>query len=506
MRDTRSVVLLVLCVLLGGFVFGAVAQTRVVIGNSASIWTLDGSLDANRQGASIYSCLYDYLYIRDMEQTWQPALCLSHKSVDDLTWEFTLRQGVRTHEGHEFTAEDVAFTINRIMEVGVGSQWRAYISPVSKAEAVDAHTLRITTTTPFPTLVDNLALIPMLPKGAFERAGATAFASNPVGTGPYKFVRWVTGEYVQLRANPDHWRGSPPFEEVEFRQIPDDSARLGALLSGEVDIIVNVPPELMGTISARRDLRAVSVPSIRGMYVFFDAVRGPFADSRVRQAINYLIDVDELIETVMGGLGTPINNMVPPMYIGNNPYLPASPYPYDPTRAFALLRAAGYDKPFEIVLNGPVGRYVKDRELTLAIAGQLERHGFKVTYKGQEWGVYFRELRARQEEKDDRAVLYVLGYGAPHFDLATPYNEFLRIGSKINLWANGTFTNVLDAAMREMNPVIRVALLNSAHQMVVEEAPIIFLFQLTDNYGINGRIDWTPRSDEMVWVLEMKLK
>lgn len=480
------------------------SKTRVVIANSASIWTLDGSLDANRQGASIFSCLYDYLYIRDRVGTWQPGLCLSHRVVDELTWEFDLRPGVRTHEGEEFTAEDVAFTVNRVLTPEVGSQWRAYISLVTTAIAIDKYTVRIFTTAPFPMLVENLALIPMLPKAAFERRGESAFASNPVGTGPYRFVKWVTGEYVLLEANPTYWGGYPPFDEVEFRQIPDDSARVAALLSGEVDVVVNLPPDLLAAISASPNLRVACTPSIRGMYLFFDTVRGPFKDRRVRQAINYLIDVRELIETVMSGLGTPINNMVPPVYIGTNPYLPEEPYPYNPEKAFKLLKEAGYDKPFEILLYGPVGRYVKDRELALAIASQLERHGFKVTYNGYEWGIYFRELRARQQQTDDQAVLYMLGYGAPHYDLATPYNEFLRIGSKINLWLNEDFTTTLDAALREINSVVRTALLRYLHQMVVEEAPIVFLFQLTDNYGINDRIDWEPRSDEVVWVMEMK--
>lgn len=437
---------------------------------------------------------------------WQPDLALSHELIDDTTWEITLREGVKTHTGEEFTAEDVKFTIERILDPEVASTWRRYIDLIDSVTVVNPYKVRIITEGPVPTLMDNLGLIPMVPKEAFEAKGDEGFGESPVGTGPYKFVKWLKGEYVELQAFPDHWRGAPPIDLVEFREIPDDSARLGALFAGDVDIVVNVPPEQIPVIDAKLNLTAKSVPSIRGMYVFIDTQNGPFKDVRVRQAINYLVNVDEIIEYVMGGLGKPTNNMVPPMYAGTNPYLPVEPYPYNPDKAWALLNEAGYTEPFEIVFNGPIGRYLKDREVAQAIAGQLEQEGFKVRYEGKEWGIYFKSLRARQEEEDDQAVVSMLGYGAPHYDTATPWNEFLRVGSKINFWADEEFTRVLDEALSEMDPIIRNALLGYAHQLIVERAPLIFLYQLEDIYGVNDRVDWTPRSDELVWMWEASLK
>jgi len=505
MRSKVLIFLLVSVMILGIGV--GVAAESVTIGNSATIWTLDGSIDSGGQSRNIYMHIYDLLYVMDKEGKLQPALALSHKIIDDLTWELSLRKGVKFHTGEEFTAKDVKFTIERVLDPESLSKWKAFIDLIERVEVVDPYTVRIITNKPFPGLINNVALIPIISETAFKKMGADEFGRNPVGTGPYVFEKWVEGEYVMLRENKEHWRGAPPFELVEFRQIIDDFVRVAALEAGDVDIIVNVPPDLISQINMKPNLIAQTVPSIRGMYVFIDTRCGPFKDERVRQAINYLVDVDEIIEFVLGGTGaSPINNMVPPMYFGHNKDLPIEPYPYNPEKAEKLLKEAGYAKPFEITLYGPIGRYLKDREVAQAIAGQLEKHGFKVQYEGLEWGTYFTYMRTRQNVIDDKAVLFMLGYGAPHYETVTPWNEFLRKGSKVNLWQDEEFTKLLDAALTEMDENTRRTLINKGHQLIVERAPIIFLYQLGDVYAWNERINWSPRSDEMVWMLEAALK
>ena len=503
---SKVLIFLLVSVMVLGIGVGVVAKS-VTIGNSASIWTLDSSLDSGRQSVSIYAHIYDFLYMRDREGKWQPDLALSHKIINDLTWELRLRKGVKFHTGEEFTAKDVKFTLERVLDPKSASTWKQYIDLIERVEVVDPYTVRIITKSPFPRLIDNVALIPIISETAFKKMGAEEFGRSPVGTGPYVFEEWVTGEYVVLRENKEYWRGVPPFERVEFREVPDDVVRVAALESGDVDIIVNVPPDLMSSINAKSNLVVKTGPSIRGMYVFIDTRCGPFKDERVRQAVNYLVDVDEIINFILGGSGAvPINNMVPPMYFGNNKDLPLEPYPYNPEKAEKLLKEAGYAKPFEITLYGPIGRYLKDREVAQAIAGQLEKHGFKVQYEGMEWGTYFKYMRTRQDVIDNKAVLFMLGYGAPHYDSATPWNEFLRIGSKINLWQDEEFTKLLDAALTETDENTRRTLLNKGHQLIVERAPIIFLYQLGDVYACNKRINWSPRSDELVWMWEATLK
>jgi peptide/nickel transport system substrate-binding protein len=486
---------------------GPVELPSVTIGNSASISTLDGTLVSGRQSVSLFAHIYDFLYTMDREGNLQPDLALGHNMLDDLTCEMELRKGVKFHNGEEFTAEDVKFTIERILDPESKSTWRYFINLIERVEVVDTYTVRIITSAPFPGLINNVSLLPIISKAAFEEIGADEFSSNPMGTGPFAFEKWVKGEYVLLKANKEHWRGAPAFESVEFREIPDDIARLAALKSGEVDIIVNVSPDLIPDISKEPNLVVETVPSIRGMYVFIDTRCGPFKDVRVRQAINYLVDVEEIIDTLLHDTGaTPINNMVPPMYFGHNEDLPMHPYPYNPEKAWELLKEAGYEKPFKITLNGPIGRYLMDKTVAQAIAGQLEREGFEVEYNGLEWGSYFKFMKTRKDTKDDEAVLFMLGYGAPHYDTATPWNEFLRIGSKIELWQDEEFTGLLDSGLSEMDENTRMSILNEGHQLIVERTPLVFLYQLGDVYARNDRIDWTPRSDELVWMWEATLK
>lgn len=500
-------VITVLTVFAGGQKEAEAITKSVTIGNSASISTLDGTLDAGRQSVSIFAHIYDFLYIMDREGKLQPDLALSHKMLNDLTYEIVLRKGVKFHTGEEFTAKDVKFTIERILNPESMSVWRPYIDSIERVEVVDPYTVRIITKTPFPGLINNVSLLPIVSKTAFEKIGADEFSRNPVGTGPFVFEKWVKGEYVVLKANKEHWRGAPAFERVEFRQIPDDIARFAALKSGDVDIIVNVSPDLIPDIRKEPNLVVETVPSIRGMYVFIDTRCGPFKDVRVRKAINYLVDVEEIINTLLRGTGAkPINNMVPPMYFGHNKDLPSHPYPYNPEKAWELLKEAGYEKPFEITFHGPIGRYLMDKSVAQAIAGQLERQGFKVRYEGLEWGSYFKFMKTRKDTIDDNAVLFMLGYGAPHYDSATPWNEFLRIGSKVDLWQDDEFTRLLDAGLSEMDENTRESILNKCHQLIVERCPIIFLYQLGDVYARNKRIDWSPRSDELVWMWEASLK
>src|SRR5262245_59551803 len=273
------------------------SQGKVVIAQGVDPTTLDPHWHEETPAYNVLLNIYDTLLFRDRDLKIVPWLAESWKLVNPTTWEFKLRQGVKFHNGEEFDADAVKFSLDRLRDPELKNRQAGNFRLVSSVDIVDKFTVRIQTSKPFPTLENQLALRGAIMAPKHFRGKDRAFADRyPVGTGAYKFVRWDKDEQVVLEANADWWGGVPKVKTIIFRPIAEHAIRVAALQAGEVDLAVDIPPHLITVIAKHPRLYVSKAPSARTMFVpiytqQFDAankpagpVEGPTKDRRVRQA------------------------------------------------------------------------------------------------------------------------------------------------------------------------------------------------------------------------------
>src|SRR5262245_60955156 len=326
MGRSRGLVVIALVVAVVASLAGAAAaQDRVktkeiVVGIGAEPRTMLGVMIVDWTTNNMLEHIYDRLLDRD-SKTFKPKpmLAESWKIVNDTTWEFKLRKGVKFHNGEPFTAASVKATIDYALDPANKTHYTAsaYWGLVKEVQVVDDYTVRFVTKQPWPNLVDSAASngALMMPPKALKELGPAKFAERPIGTGPFKFVEWKRDERLVLERNPDYWQGPADVSRVTFRFIPEFSARMAALLSGEIDIMKDVPPHAVEAVerSGRAKLRA-TVSSRINYLALVNLKPGPMQDVRVRRAMNHALDVDELIAQVLKGRPTPMGGPVAPAH------------------------------------------------------------------------------------------------------------------------------------------------------------------------------------------------
>src|SRR6266702_643272 len=439
-------VIAVLAVLLLPVAAAAAPAGKVVIAQGVDPTTLDIMNQQESPASIIAAHIFETLWERDPNLKIIPALATEMpKLVAPTTWEVKLRKGVKFHNGEDFNAESAKFSIERVKDpkLRASSNFR----PIESVEVVDPYTIRVHTAKPWPTFltVMTFAQAAMYPPKAYAGKQPADISRQPIGTGPYTFVRWAKDEEVVLEANTAWWRGEPKVKTVVFRPIPDDAVRVAALQNGEIDVAVNIPPHLANIIANHPKLFLSTAPSIRTLQLMFvtheyDAqhkmvgpYKGPTVDKRVRQAIAYAIDADEIIKGVLDGKAVRTATMLTPLHFGYDPSL--KPIKQDMARSKKLLAEAGYAGGLEITLNSPQGRYVRDKEVAEAVTGQLNKAGIKTTLKTYEFVNYLNNLVYPHKP----GPVWLIGWGTPTVDAETVYAPLFRTGSNLGNYHNADF-------------------------------------------------------------------
>jgi peptide/nickel transport system substrate-binding protein len=424
-----------------------------------------------------------------------PGLATGWKNIDALTWEVTLQRGVKFHNGEPFNAAAVKFSFDTMLDPAVKSPSKTNHTFVDHVDIVDDYTVRFVTREPFPITPNQLTFLHMLPPNYIRQVGIDGYRKKPVGTGAYRFVEHIPDTRIVLQAN-DEWRGGkPPIRTIVYRPIKEDATRVGALLAGEVDLALDIPPELASTVTASGRAKIKTVSSGR---VFVMAMSNldpslPTAKREVREAINYAIDRDSLSKTLFGGASPPAAWMNPDTF-GANPAL--KPIPYDPARAKRLLAQAGYPNGFDIALDSPDGRYAKDRELAEAVAGQLSQVGIRTTVKLDEWGVHTRRAFSHQT-----SPLYLYGWADSKADPESHNRFVLRSNGTWAQFRDARLDAMVDAIDTEMDRDRRKQLIYELQDYQREIFPITYILQMGFIYGTSPKLDWwQPRADEKVWM------
>src|SRR3989442_8586217 len=295
--------------------------------------------------------VFDHLAARDLKTgKVGPSLAVSWKNIDDTTWEVKLRKGVKFHDGSPFTASDVKATFDRVLNPENKLTARGNHAKIKSVEVVDDLTARFKTDGPYPLFVERLTAQVMESEKVIKEKGHEWMQDNPVGTGPYKLVRWQKKQEHLLVRNEDYWGPKPAYKYVRVRIIPEQATQIAELMSGGVDIIKAVPPDQMDVIDKSGQARTTTSPILRTAMIQLDqsgrAGANPFQDRRVRLAANLAVDIDSIIKHVLNGLGDRVATTVNPMAFGFDPGL--KPYKQELAQAKKLLADAGFPNGFEV--------------------------------------------------------------------------------------------------------------------------------------------------------------
>ena len=473
-------------------VLGLGAEPRTMLAVTIVDWTTNTQLEH----------VYDRLLDRDPKTLRpRPMLATGWKIVNDTTWEFTLRRGVKFHNGEPFDAQSVKATMDYLKNPASKSHYAAYWRLVKEVQIVDPYTVRFVTEKPWPSLIDRASLTDflVLPAKALRELGPEKLNQHPIGTGPFRFVEWKRDERLVLERNPDYWQGPADVARVTFRFIPEFSARMAALLSGEIDVMKDVPPHVLEAVerSGRAKIRA-AVSSRINYLALVNLKPGPMQDLRVRRALNHAVNVDELIAQVLKGRATKICGPLSP---ANVDYAPVECYPYDPQRAAALLREAGHDPAkLQLTLDTPSGRYPLDKDVSLAIAAQLGRLGLKVNVVVNEWGTHLDKIKNR-----NTGDMFFLGWGPAVFGQGVVEPLFQANQTYSSYGNNKVINEKIARAITIVDPKGRAAAYAELQGLAHEEAAWVPLWQQHDLYGVAGHVEWTPRADEKVWMYEARV-
>lgn len=446
-----------------------------------------GTMDPQKQGKipdmSILSNMFDTLVTRDADNKLAPGLATEWKTLNETTWQFKLRQGVKFQNGEPFDANAVKFSIERLLNPATKSPI-VELNTVKSVEIVDPYTVNFVTSAPDPILPNKTTLFGgvIVPPKYIQEKGDDNFAKNPIGTGPYKFVSWQKDNRVEMEANPDYWRGAPKFKKLTFRIIPNPADMVAALKTGEIDIAASLSADVADQLKNESSVQVNSNPWIRTFYISLDTTQdGPLAKKEVRQALNYAIDVDTMIKTVLGGHAARVSTLIPKQNFGIDTSI--KPYEYNPDKAKQLLAQAGYPQGFSISLDATNA----DSNNVQAIAGQLAKVGVNVKINLMDSATLVGNITAKKA-----SPLYYIGNTGWTMDALSNFQSYIKSDRRYNRWKNAEADKLIDTEEQSVDPKVRQEAFTKLQVLLKEEAPFIYLYQLDGIYGMRKNIQWTP--------------
>ncbi len=439
--------------------------------------SLDPAQAESSPAAMVMIHTMENLFAMTPEGEIVPELAKDHEISEDGTeFEIYLREGIEFHDGTYFDAEVVKFNLQRILDEP--SPFAFLIDQITEIEIIDDYTVRLHTEEPFAPLIPNLSshgFMAMVSPEAVEKYGED-FSVNPVGTGKFEFVEWTRGEEIILERNDEYWGDNAYLNRLSFSITPEDSSRVVQVETGETDAAMFVPPRERNRLLDVDDVNVVEESSLRTIYAGFNTNIEPFDDVRVRQALNYAVDNQAIVDEIMEGAGRPSDSPVAPGTFG---YAEQETYNYDPEKAEKLLAEAGYEDGFETTFHHPVGRYMMDQTIVQAIQSQLADVGVEAELETLEWTTYLEFLSQPPEEAEHE--IYLLGWGNMTGDSDNGLyplfhsSEWAPGGFDYTYLGNDKVDELLDEARLTPEPDAREKIYSEAMDIIWEEAPWIFL-------------------------------
>jgi peptide/nickel transport system substrate-binding protein len=456
---------------------------------------------------------YEALVTRDEAMLLKPELASSWTAAPD-GWTFNLRKGVKFHDGADFSAEDVVFSFNRARHEA--SDYKEQAKNVVSVEVIDDYTVKLLTDGPNPILPNQLSDLFIMDSGwakannvenpqDFAGKEETFAVRNANGTGPFVLNSRAPDELTVLTRNAAWW-GNDMFpgnvDKIEYRPISNAATRVAALLSGEVDFVLDAPLQDLKRIEAADGLQVKTVAQTRSIFFGMDQgvdelrssnIKGknPFKDARVREAFNLAIDKKAIQRVVMEGLSFPTAMITPPGVLGNTPELDKS-YGFDASRAQSLMADAGYGDGFEIQLDCPNNRYNNDEKICLAAVAMLAKIGVKVKLDAIPKAQHFPKIQKRVTD------FYMLGWGVSTLDSHYVFSYLIESNGSWNGtgYKNARVDEITKLIASETDIPKRTALIDEAWTIVKSEMPYVPIHHQVLAWGMSDNVDIPISSDD----------
>ncbi|MBX3070534.1 MAG: hypothetical protein KF883_08580 [Thermomicrobiales bacterium] len=485
-----------------GLSLSALAQdggAEVTVGMNNEPNTFDPHLAIGRHTETFLGNVYDSLVKTSVDGELIPGLATEWEQVDELTWQFKLREGVTFHNGEPFNADAVKFTFERVLDPATEATTINLVGTIDHVDVVDEYTVNIVTSQPDIVLLVRVSELygPILPPGYFAEVGAEGIATAPVGTGPFKLTEWAKNERIVLDANPDYWGGPPAVSRVTVRPILEDSTRISALLAGEVDLINVVPYARIPELEGNGDIKVSTVPSPRVFFVAIDPRDVPFEDVRVRQALNYAVDADAIIQSLYLGHATRLATAFDVAAVGFDPSI--EPYPYDPDMARQLLTDAGYPDGIDANFYAFTGSIADHSQAAEAIVAYLNEAGIRAQMNMLEFGA-FGPVRVGNEA----IPLFIYSIGNWSREPALTVSWMMQ-GDGSLFYQNQQILDLIDQALATFDVEERSAIYSEMQQLLKDDAGFIYLFQADAVFAMRSNIEFEPRPDELFYLYPLSV-
>jgi peptide/nickel transport system substrate-binding protein len=442
--------------------------------------------------------VFDHLAARDLKTgKVGPGLAVSWKNIDDTTWEVKLRPNVKFHDGTPFGAKDVKATFDRVLNPENKLTARGNHAKIKSVEVVDDLTARFKTDGPYPVFVERLTAQVMQSEKVIKEKGHEWMQENPIGTGPYKLVKWAKKQEHLLARNDDYWGPKAAFKYVRIRIIPEQATQIAELVSGGVDIIKAVPPDQMDVINKSGQARTATSPILRTAFLQLDQAGrsgpNPFQDKRVRMAANLAVDIDSIIKHVINGLGDRTATTVNPMAFGFDPGV--KPYKHDLVQAKKLLAEAGFPNGLEVgfLRTQPI---VEPGLIQTSdtIVADLAKAGIRTKQRMVgESGPYTNLVR---DSKADPMFEWSWGYYSI-FDADAILYDVMTCGQPYSYYCNKVLDDLVIQGRSTLDLKKRAEIYAKAQRLLQEDAAYLFKWGLRGVWGISNRIDYAAPRDEV---------
>ncbi|MBN6887736.1 peptide/nickel transport system substrate-binding protein [Cytobacillus horneckiae] len=414
-----------------------------------------------------------------------PLLATEYEAIDDTTWEFKLREGVKFHDGTDFTADAVKMSFDRILDPEFASPKAVILNMISEVVVVDDYTVHIKTAEPFAALPAHLAhnAGSIIAPSAIEEenSGGKKVDENPIGTGPFKFESWNRGAEIKFVKNEEYWDGAPSLDSISIKVVPEQATRVAMLETGEAHIML-VGASDVAHVEGMDQIEIDRVQGTRMDYVGFNVQKEPYDDVRVRQAIAMAINKDDVVAGILDGQGVPAVGPLAPTVVGNSQDL--EPLPFDVEEAKKLLAEAGFEDGFKTTIY--VNEGSKERaDIAEFVQAQLAEIGVEVEIEIIEWGTFLEKTAAGEHE------LFVLGWttvtGDADYGLYALFHssQFGDPGNR-SFYKNEQVDELLDKGRVSTDQGERDAAYAEVSKILVEEAPMVYLHHPDFVHGTNG--------------------
>lgn len=474
----------------------AQARSRVIVAHGVGVYSLNPYAVNTSPLVAAWGSLMEPLIEPDYEKRTYRGVLAESWQLKGTRLEFKLRRNVRFHDGTPFSSADVVASFKRIL-TDKNSLQSPNLENVKDMEAPDAHTVVINLKRLDANILEDINNRVIMKQAAAEKMGE--LDNRPIGTGPFKFTSWERSGQFVIRRNESYWGQPAKIDEVVYKAIQEDAARIAALEAGQVDVISNIPPHEVARLKANPKLRVQPVQGLRPLFLVLSPHYKPLDNVKLRRAMTHAIDRERIIKHILEGNAYPLSGLLSPQVFGYDPG--AKAFAYDPERAKQLLVEAGYPNGFEIDYYSPTGRYPKDKEVALVIVEQLGRVGIKANLKTPEWAIF------NTDYKKGKYPMYLTGRGSLT-DADALFQQYFRTGvtPRVLGYSNPKLDEILDLEAQTFDSKKREKFLQDAHRIILDDAPAIPLWNAMDIYAHRADLIWTAPPDEKVQLKQASFK